>query len=90
VTLGIVLIVLGGFAGVAVCAGWRYLPLRAALALMAVAAAVLGAGELLVQDDVTPAEWVVTLVVFAILAPLQAHLVLSDRAGSVAADGSAA
>jgi hypothetical protein len=90
VTLGIVLIALGGVAAVALCAGWRYLRLTAALALMAVAAAVLGAGELLVQDGVTPAEWIVTLAVFAILAPAQAHLVLSDRSRPVAADGSAA
>ena len=89
-TLGIVLIATGGLAAAALCAGWRDLPLAAALTLMATAGATLGSGELLIQDGVTPAEWVVTLVVFAILAPVQAHLVISDRAASVAADGPAA
>ena len=89
-TLGIVLIATSGLAAAALCAGWRYLPLGAAVALMALAGATLGAGELLVQDGVTTAEWIVTLVVFATLAPVQAHLVLSDRGGSVAADGPAA
>lgn len=82
-TLGIILIATGGLAAAALCAAWRLLPLRAALALMAVAGALLGAGELLVQDGVTSAEWAVTIVVFSTLAPIQAHLVLSDRAGSL-------
>ena len=89
-TLGVVLLVVGGLAGVALCAAWRLLPLRAALALMAIAASVLGAGELLIQDDVTPAEWFVTIVVFATIGPLQAFLVLTDRSATVAEGGSAA
>ena len=89
-TLGIVLISVGGLAAVALCAAWRYLPLGAAIVLMAVSAAALGAGELLVQDGVSAGEWVVTIAVFATAAPLEAHLVLSERGGSVAAEGPAA
>ena len=89
-TLGVILLVVGGLAAVAVCAAWRLLPLAAALGAMAVSASAVGAGELLIQHGVTPAEWVVTIVVFATIAPLQAHLVFSDRATTVAADGPAA
>jgi hypothetical protein len=89
-TLGVILLVIGGLAGVALCAAWRLLPLRAALVLMAISTSVLGAGELLIQDDVTPAEWLVTIVVFATIGPLQAYLVLTDRSPPVAAGGRAA
>jgi hypothetical protein len=87
VTLGVIFLVVGGLA---LCAAWRLLPLRAALALMAIAASLLGAGELLIQDDVTPAEWLLTIAVFATIGPLQAYLVLTDRSPPVAAGGPAA
>jgi len=90
VTLGVILMVGGGLSGAALCAAWRLLPLRAAAALMAISASALGAGELLIQEDVTLAEWIVTIVVFATIGPLQAYLVLTDRSGTVAADRPAA
>ena len=89
-TLGVILMVLGGLSGASLCAAWRLLPLRGAVALMAISTSALGAGELLIQDGVTPAEWFVTIVVFATIGPLQAYLVLTDRSATVAADGPAA
>lgn len=79
VPLGIALIAIGVVVGIAVVIAWRRIGLLPAVAAMAIAGAVVGAGALLVQDEVELAEWVVTLVAFVVVAPVQAHLVLSDR-----------
>jgi hypothetical protein len=54
---------------------WKEPTLVAAVALLAVAGATVGAGALLVQGDASGAEWAITLVVLASLTPAQAKWV---------------
>ena len=87
-TPGVALIAVSSLVAMGLVVWWRRMPLAVALSAMAVAAAGLGAGALLVQEDVSAAEWIVTLAVFATIVPLEAHLTRSDRGGSVAEDRS--
>jgi 4-hydroxybenzoate polyprenyltransferase len=70
---------------------WRRLPPVTALALMAVCGMAIGAGGLLVQEDVGPASWAVALVVLGVVTPVHAHLVFGPSGrGDVVAEGPAA
>ena len=70
---------------------WRRLPPVTALALMAVCGMAIGAGGLLVQEDVGPASWAVALVVLGVVAPVHARLVFGPSGrGDVVAEGPAA
>jgi 4-hydroxybenzoate polyprenyltransferase len=57
---------------------WRRLPPVTALALMAACGMAIGAGGLLVQEDVGPASWAVALVVLGVLTPVHARLVFGE------------
>jgi len=57
---------------------WRRLPPVTALALMAACGMAIGAGGLLVQEDVGPTSWAVALVVLGLLAPVHARLVFGE------------
>jgi len=57
---------------------WRRLPWVTAFALMAVCGMAIGAGGLLVQEDVGPASWAVALVVLGLLTPVHARLVFGQ------------
>jgi hypothetical protein len=68
---------------------WRRLSPPSALALIAVCGMGLGAGGLLVQDDVGLASWAVTLVVLGVLTPVHARLVFGPpgQGADVVAEG---
>ena len=92
---GIALIVTGGaLACVGMFVVWHRVASSLAVGLVALAGAVVGAGALFVQEDVGAASWVVTLVVFSVLTPMHARLVLGPAGPSggamVAGGGSAA
>jgi 4-hydroxybenzoate polyprenyltransferase len=57
---------------------WRRLPPVTALALTAACGTAIGAGGLLVQEDVGPASWAVALVVLGALTPVHARLVFGE------------
>jgi len=68
---------------VVVFALWRRLDPVPAFGLVTVGGLLVAAGALAVQDRVTVAEWVVTLVVLGVLTPVHAWLVFrmpGDRA----------
>lgn len=76
-----------GIATIAVASGcglvivfflWRRLPPVTALALMAACGMAIGAGGLLVQEDVGPASWAVALIVLGVLTPVHARLVFGE------------
>lgn len=70
---------------------WGRLPPVTALALMAACGMAIGAGGLLVQEDVGPASWAVALVVLGVVAPVHARLVFGEPGcGDVVAEGPAA
>jgi hypothetical protein len=70
---------------------WRRLPPVAALGLMAACGMAIGAGGLLVQEDVGPASWAVALVVLGVVTPVHARLVFGEPGcGDVVAEGPAA
>jgi hypothetical protein len=77
--LGIALMAVGVVGTIGLTVAWPRIERRVSLVAMAVTGAAIGTGALLVQDQIEPAEWIVTLVVFVVLAPVQAHLVLSRR-----------
>jgi hypothetical protein len=54
------------------------LPPVTALALTAACGTAIGAGGLLVQEDVGPASWAVALVVLGVLTPVHARLVFGE------------
>lgn len=58
------------------------LPRAAASVLLAISGAAIGAGALGVRDGASPAEWVLTLVVLAMMAPLQVRLVFGRSGGT--------
>ncbi len=73
---GIALITSGTLLALLVVFGaWRRLPAAAALAILAGCGMLVGAGALLVQEEVTAIEWALTLVGFAVFAPVHARLV---------------
>jgi 4-hydroxybenzoate polyprenyltransferase len=57
---------------------WRRLPPVTALALMAACGMAIGAGGLLVQEDVGPASWAIALVVLGMGTPVHARLVFGQ------------
>ena len=57
---------------------WRRLRRVMALALMAACGMAIGAGGLLVQEDVGPASWAVALVVLGVVTPVHARLVFGE------------
>ena len=70
---------------------WRRLPPVTALALMAACGMAIGAGGLLVQEDVGPASWAIALVVLGVVTPVHARLVFGQPGcGDVVAEGPAA
>jgi uncharacterized protein YfiM (DUF2279 family) len=72
--IGIVSIAAGAALGLVVgLVGWTRLARAAAFGLMVVVGLVIGAGALIVQDDVSGAEWLVGLVVLAALSPVHAR-----------------
>lgn len=90
--VGVALIVVGGVLGLLTAlVAWPILPAAMGIAAAAVAGMLVGAGGLLVQDEASPAEWVVTLAALAVLAPLHARLVLGrpgrPREGPMVAAG---
>jgi len=67
---------------------WRRLTPVTALALMAACGMAIGAGGLLVQEDVGPASWAVALVVLGLLTPVHARLVFGPPGrGDMVAEG---
>jgi multisubunit Na+/H+ antiporter MnhG subunit len=75
VGFGIVLIVAGGLLAILTAFGlWRRLPMAAAYGALGASGAIVGAGALLVQDEVAAAEWAITLVALVVLAPMHARL----------------
>jgi len=72
--------IIGGtaLALVTVFALWRRVPGAIALAAVTVGGLLVAAGALVVQDGVTAAEWVVTLVVLGVLTPVHARLVFGE------------
>ena len=89
------MIVAGASFGCVVMFGlWRRLSALIALGLVGLSGAVIGAGGLLVQDDVGAASWVVTMLAFVVMMPVHARLVFGPPGPSdvamVAAEGSAA
>ncbi len=73
---GVALIVAGSLVGVlTVFVLWRRVPGVAALLIASLCGISLGAGGLLVQEDVGAASWGFTLVVLGVLAPVHARLV---------------
>ena len=71
---------------------WRRVPAGAAFALTAACGVGVAVGGLLVQDEVGPASWVVSVVALGVLAPVHARLVFGPpgRAHVVAAGPAAA
>lgn len=77
VGVGIGLIVAGGLLSVLTAFGlWRRLAAAAGFGGLAASGAIVGAGALLVQDEVAAAEWAITLLALAVLTPVHARLVL--------------
>ena len=74
---GVVLIV-AGFAGVLLVgfALRRRLPAGVGFVLLAVFSVAAGAGALVVQDHVTTADWIVTLVPVALLGPVHVRFLV--------------
>lgn len=73
---GIALIVTGGaLACVGMFVLWHRVASSLAVGFVAFGGAVVGTGALLVQEDVSTASWVVTLVAFIVLTPMHARLV---------------
>lgn len=80
---GIALVVGGALLALLVAFGlWRLAHPLVALAASVVCGLLVGAGALLMQDDVTGAEWAVTLVALGSLAPLHARLVFGRPGAS--------
>ena len=76
VGLGVGLITAGTLLGLLVVFGaWDRLPSRVSLPLLAACGVAVGSGALLVQDEVSGAEWALTLVALGVLTPLHARLV---------------
>jgi hypothetical protein len=74
--VGLALIVAGSLLALLIAIGlWQRLPGPAALALLAAAGVIVGAGALLVQDDPGPGDWALTLLVLGLLTPLHGRLV---------------
>ena len=72
--LGVLSIVLGAALGLLVgVVGWPRLGAPAAFGLMVVVGLVIGAGALIVQDDVSSAEWIVGVLVLCALSPVHAR-----------------
>lgn len=83
VGLGVALILAGSALSLATVFGaWRRLAFPVALAVLAACGALVGAGALLVQHDVTTAEWSLTLVTIGVLTPLHARLVFGRPGAS--------
>lgn len=61
---------------------WRRLPERAALGVMVVCGAAIGAGALLVQDRAGAGDWGLVVGALAVLTPLHARLVFGRPGGS--------
>jgi hypothetical protein len=75
VGVGIGLIVAGGLLAILTSfLLWRRIAMAAAFGILAASGAIVGTGALLVQDEVAPAEWAITLVTLGVLAPLHARL----------------
>jgi len=75
--VGVVLIVAGALAWIAVSFGLRTrAPKVVVAAVLAGSGALLAAGGLLVQDGVTDAEWILTLSWMAVAACLQTRMML--------------
>ena len=82
VGLGVGLIIAGGLLGLLIAFwGWRRLPQPLAFGSLAGCGAIVGAGALLVQEQASGVEWVVTLLALSVLAPLHTRLVFG-RPGS--------
>lgn len=75
-TIGVVAIVVAGLGMLAVLARWRRMSGVGPVLILAVLAAVLGTGALLLQDDPGVADWVVTLAVLAVGAPVHFRFML--------------
>ena len=72
--LGVVSIVAGAALGLLVgLVGWPRLNAPAALGLMVVVGLLIGAGALIVQADVSSAEWIVGVVVLGALSAVHAR-----------------
>jgi hypothetical protein len=75
VGVGIGLIAAGGLLAILTVLGLRRrLPMAAAFGILAASGAIVGAGALLVQDEVAASEWAITLVALGVLTPLHARL----------------
>lgn len=73
---GIGLIVAGSLLGSLVVFGaWRRLSPAIAMVVLAGSGALVGAGALLVQEEVSGVEWALTLLVLGLLTPIHARLV---------------
>jgi hypothetical protein len=74
--LGVGLIVAGGLLGLLIVFGaWRRLPRALAYGSLAGCGVLVGAGGLLVQEQVSGIEWAITLLVLGALTPVHARLV---------------
>jgi hypothetical protein len=73
---GVASIVAGSLVGLlTVFVLWRRIPAALAILILCLSGVALGAGGLLVQEDVGAASWVFTLAVLAVMAPIHARLV---------------
>ena len=89
---GIALILAASAIGALIVFGlWRRLPAGLAFGSMVVCGMGIAAGGLLVQEDVSPASWVVALGALAVLTPLHMRLVFGPpgHGGMVAPDAAA-
>ncbi|HEX5950180.1 MAG TPA: hypothetical protein VFZ96_04205 [Actinomycetota bacterium] len=75
-TIGVVAIVVAGLGMLAVLARWRRMSGVGPVLILAVLAAALGTGALLLQDDPGVADWAVTLAVLAVGAPVHFRFML--------------
>lgn len=79
--MGVVTIAVAGAALLAVLAAWRRIPGGAALLLVGVLGATIGAGALALQTDPTPVEWLITVVVLGAAAPAHFRVALGPPGG---------
>jgi hypothetical protein len=82
VAIGVALIAAGSLVAVlAVVGAWRRISTAAGVILVAACGVVVGTGALLVQEEASAGEWVITIIVLGALTPVHALLLFGRPGG---------